>query len=74
MISIAYQLRPMAAPDGLTSYIGRIRRSVCFLGRLRSVYKTFKETAIELQKSFKTITISCLSPLDARWVKKSELI
>jgi hypothetical protein len=74
MISIAYQLRPVAAPVGLTSHIGRIRRSVFFLGRLRSAYETFKETAIELQKSFKTITISCLPPPDARWLKKSQLI
>lgn len=74
MISIAYQLRPVAAPDGLKSHIRRIRDSVCFLGRLRSAYEAFKETAIELQKSFKTLTISCLPPPDARWLKKSELI
>ncbi|KAK9847128.1 hypothetical protein MYU51_020453 [Penicillium brevicompactum] len=74
MTSIAYQLRPLAAPVGLTSHLLRIRRSVFFLGRLRSAYETFKETAIELQKSFKTLSISCLPPPDARLLKKSQLI
>jgi hypothetical protein len=73
MISIAYQLRPVAVSDGLTSQLGKIRRSVCFLGRLRSAYETFKETAIELHKSFKTITISCLPPPNAGWLNKGQL-
>ncbi|KAJ5981709.1 hypothetical protein N7522_013337 [Penicillium canescens] len=72
IVSIAYQLRHEPMPNGLTSQSERIRRSVRFLGRLRSVYETFKETAIEL-RSFETVTISCLPPPNARWQKKGRL-
>ncbi|KAL1876172.1 hypothetical protein VTK73DRAFT_9610 [Phialemonium thermophilum] len=59
MVSAAYGLRYEAAPAGLSDHGRRVRRDVFFLGRLRAAYEVFKETAIELRKSFARISFAC---------------
>jgi hypothetical protein len=73
MISIAYQLRYEPVPVTLPPQSRRVRNSVSFLGRLRSAYETFKETAIELRKTFKALTIYCLPPPTGRWLTRDQM-
>ncbi|GFF37800.1 putative sterigmatocystin biosynthesis protein stcT [Aspergillus udagawae] len=49
MVSIAYELRYEPNPATLSPSSRKGRDSICFLGRLKSAYKTFKETAIQFE-------------------------
>lgn len=73
MVSIAYRLRYEPTPDTLSIHSKRARRSACFLGRLRSAYETFKETAIELRRSFAKLTVVCLQAPDPRLLKRRSI-
>lgn len=65
MISVAYRLRYEPAPDSSSGAGKRASRIVCFLGRLRAAYETFKETAIQLQRWFSKLTVVCLQAPEA---------
>jgi hypothetical protein len=71
MVSIAYQLRYEPAPDVLSIASGRVRSTICFLGRLRSAYEAFKETAIQFRRSFTKLTVICLQAPQAQLLAKS---
>ncbi|RHZ43196.1 nucleic acid/nucleotide deaminase domain-containing protein [Aspergillus thermomutatus] len=73
MVSIAYELRYEPNPATLSPRSRKGRNSICFLGRLRSAYETFKETAIQLQKSFAKLSIVCLQALDSMRFTRREV-
>ncbi|KAM0251911.1 hypothetical protein ACHAQJ_007974 [Trichoderma viride] len=72
MISISYKLRYEPTPDLLSTASKRVRSTVCLLGRLRSAYEAFKETAIQLQRSFTKLIVICLQSSPALLLTKSQ--
>jgi hypothetical protein len=73
MVSVAYELRYEPNPATLSPRSRKARNAICFLGRLRSAYETFKETAIQLQKSFVKLSIVCLSAPDSIQFSRREV-
>lgn len=70
MVSIAYELRYEPSSATLSPQSKKGKNLVCFLGRLRSAHETFKETAIQLQKSFVNLSIVCLpAPTSIRFTR-----
>ncbi|KAF4236359.1 hypothetical protein CNMCM6457_002341 [Aspergillus fumigatiaffinis] len=73
MASVAYELRYERNPAMLSPRSRKVRNAICFLGRLRSAYETFKETAIELQTSFAKLSIVCLTATDSMQFSRREV-
>lgn len=71
MVTIAYKLRYEPEPEELSVQSRKVRRCVCFLGRLRSAYEVFKETAIEFRRSFTKLKIICLQAPEAVRISKT---
>ncbi|ODM20588.1 hypothetical protein SI65_03641 [Aspergillus cristatus] len=70
MVSIAYESRYEPNSATLSPRSKKGGNLICFLGRLRSAYKTLKETVIQLQKSFVNLSIVCLpAPTSIRFTR-----
>lgn len=74
MISIAYELRYEPNPATLSPRSREGRNSIYFLGRLRSAYEKFKETAVQLQKSFSKLRIVCLPAPNSIRFTRSQVV
>jgi hypothetical protein len=73
MVSIAYILRYAALPNKSTFRSMKVRRSIALLGRLRAAYETFKDAAIEFEKSFRKLKILCLQAPTAKWFTRRSM-
>jgi hypothetical protein len=73
MVSIAYILRYAALPITSTARNIKVRKSIALMGRLRAAYETFKNAAIEFQRSFRKLRIVCLPAPTARRFSRSSM-
>lgn len=73
MISIACVLRHEPAPEPVSAHGKRARTSISFLGRLRSAYENFKETAIKFRNSFVKLNIVCRRAPEAMFLPRGQL-